>query len=1097
MIEVKTFTNGGLNQDVDESLMKPNEWDYALNVRNTDRLEFSDGVLSNLKGNTIVGYSKVFNSVLSYFNGLPSGTNKCIGSYANESTGKFYSFIYNSLGSHLITEYDNFSGNISIILEGDYLNFQPFQYINGVGIVGGNLLYWTDGYNPPRSIDIKKAKGNEFYTDSNSISLIKAPPINIIYCLYKDDSNKQVTQNRLKRQLFQFKYRYIYHDDSISAWSANSSVPLPILEDYSNLDTYKNNHIDISFNIGNKFVKSIEIAAQVKGVALNNTQDWFSILTINRDEITKGRKIFYNKSLNTATYSFYNDGLYQSVDVKEIDISYDFVPLVSKTLEIVNGNVLVLGNNTEGYDNIETDISLKTTYESILTNRFGVIFNTYYLSNPLFFASPTSGDVINYSWNGVAFPSGSGSYTVTGTLDGDLFNTVLAVQNAITASTSGNIVFVKPPKIYPPDVLLPLGAIEIFPESPTSFIYASLSELTVTLNTVITDSVPAWKTNSMYQMGLVYYDDFNRSTYVQTSTDYIFKTKSYGDTAGNSPLITTEIKHFAPSWAKKYQWVRTENLTHKTFLFWVASSVGLNPLNPNQFDLNISSLNTYNTNNKDSILLYDFSVGDRCTVHKDSTGFITGYDVSVIGYDTETGILTIEKKGGLIAGSSGILIEIYTPKTRATDTKEQFFYEFGEVYDVIDGKYHYGTTQTQTDSQSAISEFKSGDVYKRTRQIPGLSSVKVEDPNFSDFYKSNYSSNGRVNIFAPQAKQLSLPTDIRYSDTYVPNTNINGLNRFYGDAFQTYDRINGSIQKLAVRDNYLLTFQELKTGYIPIEQSIIEDQGSGGDANVAISSKLLNKIRYFAGDYGIGLNPESFARFAGTVYFADPNRGYILKLSGGLQPISTIGMDSYFTKKLSEVRNISNVKLIGSYDPRNDEYIITIKRNDSISETIAFNEQINRWTSFYSFTPEHANYIFNKYMTFLDGSMYEHNTNNTYNYFYNTLYPSKIDITFNGNPISIKTFIGIMEQSSDLWLAPEILTSTTSQKSSLNGDDFLQKEGVWFASLLRDENSPGGLFEGDDLKGNWIKFKLRNDSNFKINTLSISSNHIPSYQGIK
>ena len=63
MIESKLFAGGGLNQDVDDNFLRPNDWDYALNIRNTDRLEFSDGVISNLKGNTQVEYSKVFNLV--------------------------------------------------------------------------------------------------------------------------------------------------------------------------------------------------------------------------------------------------------------------------------------------------------------------------------------------------------------------------------------------------------------------------------------------------------------------------------------------------------------------------------------------------------------------------------------------------------------------------------------------------------------------------------------------------------------------------------------------------------------------------------------------------------------------------------------------------------------------------------------------------------------------------------------------------------------------------------------------------------------------------------------------------------------------------
>jgi hypothetical protein len=57
MIEQKQFAGGGLNQDVDNNFLKPNEWTDALNIRNTDRLEGSDGVISNIKGNTLVAYS--------------------------------------------------------------------------------------------------------------------------------------------------------------------------------------------------------------------------------------------------------------------------------------------------------------------------------------------------------------------------------------------------------------------------------------------------------------------------------------------------------------------------------------------------------------------------------------------------------------------------------------------------------------------------------------------------------------------------------------------------------------------------------------------------------------------------------------------------------------------------------------------------------------------------------------------------------------------------------------------------------------------------------------------------------------------------------
>ena len=1018
-------------------------------------------------------------------NQLPAGDNKCIGSYANESTGKLYSFIYNSNGVHTITEYDNTLNTISIVLQGSYLGFTEYGYINGCGIAGDNLLYWTDGINPPRSIDITKAKSSEYYTDSSSISLIKTPPQELITAQYADDPVNTTASNRLKNQLFQFRYLYVYEDGSRSAWSSCSKVPLPQFEVNPSTDTraYKNNNIRIAFNAGTKFVKSIELAAQVKGVAPSGqTQDWFSILTIDRASViaTIDNQFSYNPLDNTAIFTFYNDGLYQSIDVLETDLPFDYVPLTAKTLEIVNGNVLVLGNNKEGYDNITLDTSLFATYAPPVTNELQEIgYSTY--GYPEFIGIPTEGDTIAYTWDTIY----GDSYTVTSSTSGSLYNTLVALGNQI--QTDSGILFLgvvagHTPGSYKLDLYYPP-------------VLSSISVITAD----VSNSVASYKTNSRYQFGLVYYDDKNRSSYVQTNDNFIVSTDSWGETEGDAPTVNWVIRHDAPDWATKYQWVRTEQLTHKTFLFWTATTATVNVDNADIYDLDISSLITYNNDNPNSILAYDFSVGDRCTIHKQDATWVTGYDVSVVGYTqtSTTATLQIQKKGTLTPGAMGILLEVYTPKTRANTTTEQFFYEFGEQYDCAAG-VHSVTS----------GSFVDGDIYDRDRAIPTTGNIGIEDPNFSDFYISNYSSNGRANIFAPQAKQLTLPTDIRFSDVYVPNTNINGLSRFYGDAFETYDRVNGSIQKLAVRDNYLMTFQELKTGYIPILQSIIEDQGAGNAANVAISNKLLNKIRYFAGDYGIGLNPESFARYAGMMYFIDPNRGFVLKLSQGLQPISVIGMDGYFTGKLANVRTISNMKLLGSYDPRNDEYIVTFKYPTGEypdSETVAFSEIINRWTSFYSFTPEFANYIFNKYMGYNDGIMWEHNSSNNYNSFYGTSYDSIVQLTYNGTPSLVKSFIGLMEQSNTVWYPSSnvissketAITTSLGQTSNLLADDFTRKEGVWFSSLMRDIESPGGINDGDDLKGNWIKFRLVNNPTERVSLLSADLTYIPSYQGIK
>ena len=1088
MIENKFFAGGGLNQDVDENFLKPNDWTNALNIRNTDKLDLSDGVISNVKGNSLVTYS------------LPSGTNKCIGNYANEQTGKYYSFIYNSSGSHLITEYDTFSDTISLVLQGSFLNFQEYELINGVGIVAGNLLYWTDGFNPPRGIEIDKAKTGTYYTDSVSISLSKPPPQELITASYGNDSSVLTASNRLKNQLFQFRYLYVYEDGSRSAWSSCSKLPYPALEIESSVDTasYKNNNIILSFDAGSKFVKSIEIAAQVKGVSsASGTQDWFSILTVDRETVLSNPLYLYNATTNTAIYAFYNNELYQSVDILEIDLPYDFIPLKSKTLEVINGNVLVIGNNLEGYDNIDIAISLDVDYQLESNDRLAVDFveiNTTEHTQ-LFTGIPVAGDEISYQWEAFNIDTAtwntfSTSYVVTEDTSGSLYDTLVLYGAAVQAETEAQVGY--EPITFIDVTASGAGFFVNFFESGGAY----FTNVSIDLGARFSNAIPAYKTNSKYQFGLVYYDEFNRSSYVQLSDQSAVSTKSWGEVEGKHPVISWSVSSTAPDWATKYQWVRTEQLSHFKFLFTPSSSIALSS-DGNYYELTVSSISGTIPN---SILSYDYSPGDRCTIHKQTDTWVSGYDVEIVGYDVDTNKLTIQKGADLVTGTNITLIEIYTPKTRSNSSTDQFFYEFGESYDILPGGYHQGPLQNQTSLLPASGLFSDGDIYDKGRVYLFEGQINLEDPNFSDFYISNFSANGRTNIFAPQAKQLTLPTDIRFSDTYVPNTNINGLSRFYGDAYETYDRVNGSIQKLAVRDNYLMTFQELKTGYIPILQSIIEDQGGGVDNNVAISNKLLNKIRYFAGDYGIGTHPESFARFAGTMYFADPNRGQILKLAGGLQPIGVIGMDSYFTSKLTELKTKVNGKVFGSYDPYNDEYILAFRQQTStqtFDQTISFSESTNRWMTFYSFLPENGGYIFNQYITHRNGQLWKHNVNPAYNSFYGATWTSIVDLVYNASPTLIKTFIGVIEQASTPWV-PVAVTTSRGQTSELSSDNFTEKEGVYFASLLRAITAdPESLYFGDDLKGNWIKISTAMGVTGKQTLLSLDVRHIPSYQGIK
>jgi hypothetical protein len=109
-----------------------------------------------------------------------------------------------------------------------------------------------------------------------------------------------------------------------------------------------------------------------------------------------------------------------------------------------------------------------------------------------------------------------------------------------------------------------------------------------------------------------------------------------------------------------------------------------------------------------------------------------------------------------------------------------------------------------------------------------------------------------------------------------------------------------------------------------------------------------------------------------------------------------------------------------------------------------------------------------------------------------------VELVYNASPSLIKTFIGVMQQAgTSPWIPAEISTSNI-QVSELTADDFNLKEGVWFASFLREKTGdPTTLYFGADLKGNWIRLKSALSSNAKQTLLSMDVRHIPSYQGIK
>ena len=146
-----------------------------------------------------------------------------------------------------------------------------------------------------------------------------------------------------------------------------------------------------------------------------------------------------------------------------------------------------------------------------------------------------------------------------------------------------------------------------------------------------------------------------------------------------------------------------------------------------------------------------------------------------------------------------------------------------------------------------------------------------------------------------------------YSGLYNSTSGVNNLNPVYG-----------SIQKLHTRQANLVALCEDRILRIYANKDALFN--ADGNMNLTATERVLGTAEPFAGEYGISKNPESFASESYRAYFADKQRGAILRLSrDGLTPISDYGMKDWFNDNLRD-----SSKIIGSYDSRKKNYNLTI-----------------------------------------------------------------------------------------------------------------------------------------------------------------------------
>lgn len=1050
-IKQEIWPTGGINLDDDPQFLP--EGDY-LELRNAHNGVTEEGHLGNIetiKGNTLVTEIA-----------LPSGTNTVIGGCPDISNYTYIYFIYNSLGNHSIYAVSGINkSTIAILKSKSILNFNPDYKIHSANVLNG-YLYWTDNYNPPRRINIEKARkhtagevGGYSTITEQILDVVNYPPLEPPSVRYSSDYQRK--RNLLRGRLFKFSYRYIYEDYGKSTWSPWSIVPLPLGDTNADgsfvIDQTHCNVIMVQVNIGSNEVIKIEIA-----YSIDNGTTFYQAGVIHKYDNNGNWLISSERSYR---FSFYNDVVSSIIDMDDFVRPFDFIPLKAETQDVLKETILAYGGITEGYDNVTADLKVEPEYTMFDGNYYDIVFQTSIVQfqgvaqikfdfTQIDFTHIPGVLELNYSY----FQSVNPNY-VTGTLyvysnAGDTITQFVShfIEVLGTVKIFGFNVF----SVYNNWYTDNLVYVKVHHSIPF-IVITGISFTDCEYSEYNTLAYKSWKSGTNITVGIQYHDEKGKIGTINTCDDANIYIPSFNDQYIENfyPSITGEpfpydvlpktslkvsVKHTPPDWASKYQLV--VSYPPLNFIQYVGD-LSLNGSNP-KLKINLNDkISHYNETIENSILTqWTFEKGDRIRIIAKKTTnsvylFLNSYDYEIDSVDDDAVIFFRSSFfASNISQFPKVLVEVYRPLKYPQEAK--VYYEVGKIYDIGEDvyglKYHKGDTQDQSiESPSfipAICSLDGGNVYIKYRNLGdniGENISPIEDVNYCDFYVSNIIDNGRPNIENDLMRQRRYEI-VRHGGRYIETTQVNLLSSFESDAYIQLPEKYGPICKIVERGNVLKVLQESKLTNIDIAARELKSLSGG---ILTTTDSVLGSIRPSQSDYGC-IDPCSVILHHSYLYFYDRINGCIIRDGGdGPFEISKYKISSY-VKTLSD--NISKsglpVLVLGVIDNRYDQYMIqficksNILMGDPVtvdySENFVFQEQQNRWkesVDLYTDAPGIRQYIewvgsVGDYLfTFMDGMAWMHHINDTYMNFFGEQKQFKLKVSGNINPGIVKDFNSI------------------------------------------------------------------------------------------
>ena len=751
--------------------------DTDLSEAEIDFLSHLDGLNITFRGDpgkmrvqNIIGNSLIANAA------LPAGNNECIGAFYDQVAQRLIWFNWNSNGTHAIFIYNTpYPATIQTLLingaatDGDILGFTLNNPITSVNIiyqetVSGDLLCYVDSQGRPTVIDIDFYLATPYaVTKRNFIDLAKAPPRMPPRVTFENDNTAVV--NNLQNALFKFRERFVFDIKTKSVYGTGSIVPLPVqpFNEQISSDATQNARISIYIETGDIDVTFLEIWMQQTTDDVTSSS-WQLVESLDKAQLGIPSNSVYR-------YTFNNGALYPVADPQEIAQLFDYVPISANCQELLNGNVLIYGGITEGYDQTPLNVTItanKNSNPPVST-----------INGVLFFAAQTGKDSYGTPGDDITiYLTGMGtndSSNMPSSIPGQ--NLELVVDSATTAGTSLKFSYATGTNTSVATILAGLIAaaegqgFALVSQTSNSFtishadlvLYYAQPTNTAT-TTVPTETALSYLDKSAYDLALCYFDEKGRT--IGAQLPLVGDINTLEDLTGTTtPEIVVTIAHRPPVYASYYALVRTPTLTYDKYLVWICNQTFVNTdlATGNQYAyIGYSNMELYNeditTANPGGtpVVGYTFQQGDRIRfqiqypVGATPNDLTDANDYQIVSVSADPILNGVIQQGNFIkilyptaditpnfnfGQAAGLTpaqsdnfqnfrIIIYSYAKRNLEGSQELYFEFGRMFAIGNpgtaSAYHIGSNQTQAAdlSQGAIITSGEGDFFYRQRTIP-------------------------------------------------------------------------------------------------------------------------------------------------------------------------------------------------------------------------------------------------------------------------------------------------------------------------------------------------------------------------------------------